>query len=226
MSSWSSALICPACKKGYMLCSDVSNIRADWSCQKCKAKMAAEKISRVSNAVKAKADELEYDARNLTKCDIDAHLQFLNKYGQVLHPNHVVMCTVKYGLAKMYGRMDGYQADKLTDEQFQYKQKLCEDVLKVFDIIMPGYNRMRGVMLYELHLPLVMLANRQLQRGPGKANPDQIKKGLKKGLDCLIRGLDILKMEPEGSFESKIVQGSKDSVTELRNWCNTISQAI
>ncbi len=37
--------------------------------------------------------------------------------------------------------------------------------------------------MYELHLPLVMLANRSLQRGPGGgANPDQIKADLKVGL--------------------------------------------
>ena len=33
-------------------------------------------------------------------------------------------------------------------------------VLLVLDVIMPGESRMRGVMLYELHLPNVMLANR------------------------------------------------------------------
>ena len=47
------------------------------------------------------------------------------------------------------------------------KQELCEEVLSVYDVIMPGNNWMRGVMLYELHLPHVLLANRQLQRGPG-----------------------------------------------------------
>ena len=36
-----------------------------------------------------------------------------------------------------------------------------------------------GMMLYELHLPNVMLANRALQRGPGNANPAEIKEQLK-----------------------------------------------
>ena len=36
----------------------------------------------------------------------------------------------------------------------------CFQVLAVLDVIMPGESRMRGVMLYELHLPNVMLANR------------------------------------------------------------------
>ena len=60
----------------------------------------------------------------------------------------------------MYGRMKGYEADKLSNELFLRKQKLCEEVLSVLDKIMPGQSRMRGVMLYEMHLPLVMLANR------------------------------------------------------------------
>ena len=33
-------------------------------------------------------------------------------------------------------------------------------MLAVLDMIMPGESRMRGVMLYELHLPNVMLGNR------------------------------------------------------------------
>ena len=36
----------------------------------------------------------------------------------------------------------------------------CFQVLAVLDVIMPGESRMRGVMLYELHLPNVMLGNR------------------------------------------------------------------
>lgn len=35
------------------------------------------------------------------------------------------------------------------------------------------------MMLYELHLPNVMLANRALQRGPGNGNPSEIKEQLK-----------------------------------------------
>ena len=48
---------------------------------------------------------------------------------------------------------------------FQHFQVLLDkreyfQVLAVLDVIMPGESRMRGVMLYELHLPNVMLANR------------------------------------------------------------------
>ncbi|XP_023325963.1 histone-lysine N-methyltransferase ASHR1 [Eurytemora carolleeae] len=227
LKTYSSAMVCPKCKKGYLLPSDVTSTSADWKCNNCEVKMDPVKISRVSNAVKDHAEKLEYNPKSPDECSIPAHEAFLRKYGQVLHSNHVIMISVKYSLAKMYGRMLGYEATTLTDAQLKRKLELCEQVLDVFNIILPGNNRMRGVMLYELHLPLVMLANRSLDKGPGSGvNPKSIKAGLKKGLESLKSGLAILKLEPEGSFEAKIVEGSKDSVAELEDWVNTVSKAL
>ena len=92
---------------------------------------------------------------------------------------------------------------------------------------MPGQTRMRGVMLYELHLPLVLSANRQLQKGPGGgADPVKIKDNLKRGLKSLQEGMKILELQPENSFEAKIAAGSRDSLAELENWVKTITEAI
>ena len=127
----------------------------------------------------------------------------------------------------MYGRMEGYEANNLSLELLERKKELCEEVLGVLDVIMPGSVRMRGVMLYELHLPYVMLANRQLQAGPGGgADPAKICANLKKGLKFLKQGLAILKLQPENSFEAKIVAGAKESLVELENWVKTIKQAL
>ena len=35
----------------------------------------------------------------------------------------------RYQLAKMYGRMAGWEADKLNEEQLGRKQQLCEQVI-------------------------------------------------------------------------------------------------
>ena len=115
----------------------------------------------------------------------------------------------------------------MSDEQFKRKLQLCEEVLKVLDKIMPGQSRKRGMIKYELHLPLVMLTNRQLQKGPDwVVSPDELKNNLKRGLDNLKESLEILKNEPQGSFESKIVEGSKDSVTQLEQWVGTVCSSI
>ena len=34
----------------------------------------------------------------------------------------------RYPLAKMLGRMKGWEADSLTDQQLKWKQELCEEV--------------------------------------------------------------------------------------------------
>ena len=39
------------------------------------------------------------------------------------------MVMAKYPLAKMYGRMAGWEADKLTEDQLKRKQQLCEEVI-------------------------------------------------------------------------------------------------
>ena len=76
---------------------------------------------------------------------INQHEEFLKKHENVtLHPNHVFLIDKKYTLAKMYGRMPGYMADVLSDELLRRKRKLCEDVLQVFNKIMPGRTRKRG----------------------------------------------------------------------------------
>ena len=78
---------------------------------------------------------------------INKHENFIKKHENVtLHPNHVFLIDKKYTLAKMYGRMDGFTADILSDDLLQRKRKLCEEVLAVFNKIMPGRTRKRGNM--------------------------------------------------------------------------------
>jgi len=225
LGTFSSALKCPTCKEP-VVTMDPKDLKSDWSCTKCKRVFAQLKVSNVTAAIKEAGENLEHSKEN-PELDIPTHEAFLKKFSPILHQKHVLLIKVKYTLAKMYGRMKGYEADKLSNELFLRKQKLCEEVLSVLDKIMPGQSRMRGVMLYEMHLPLVMLANRQLQLGPGSgADPKKIKAGLQKGLKCLKQGLAILKLQPEGSFESKIVVGSQKSLVELEHWVKTISEAL
>jgi hypothetical protein len=70
--------------------------------------------------------------------------QFLELKSKILHPNHVILVDKKYNLAKMYGRMPGYEADKLTPVQLKRKMGLCKEVLEVLNKIMPGRTRKRG----------------------------------------------------------------------------------
>jgi hypothetical protein len=39
-------------------------------------------------------------------------------------------------------------------------------------------------------------------------------------------GIEILKDEPEGTFENKICEGSKESIEQLEQWVKTVSDAL
>ena len=226
LGSYSSALLCPGCRSP-VITKDVADLASDWVCTKCSKVFPVMKISKVTRAIKEQAETLEYDKDRLKQCGVEAHEAFLKKYKPILHPNHVVLIKVKYALVKMYGRMPGYEANNLTNDQLERKLGLCREVLGVLDKIMPGQSRMRGVIMYELHLPLVLLANRQLQQGPGSgADPAKIKANLRQGLKFLKQGMEILRLQPEGSFEAKIFTGSEHSVGELETWVKTICEAL
>ena len=47
LGTFTSALMCPECKKGSVITSDVANLEAEWTCQKCDFKMKCEKVQRV-----------------------------------------------------------------------------------------------------------------------------------------------------------------------------------
>lgn len=225
LGTYCSALKCPSCKAP-VITMNPKDLKADWACTKCKRVFPHLKVSNVTAAIKEEGELLVHNKEN-PELDIPAHEDYLKKFSPILYPTHVLLIKVKYTLSKMYGRMKGFEADKLSNEQLMRKQVLCEEVLSVLDKIMPGQSRMRGVMLYEMHLPCVMIANRQLQLGPGSgADPKNIKASLKRGLQCLKQGLNILKLQPAGSFESKIVEGSQKSLVELENWVKTISEAL
>ena len=163
LGTYCSALKCPTCKEP-VISQNPKDLKADWACIKCKRIFAHLKVSNVTAAIKEKGEQLEH-SKDKPEVDIPVHEAFLKKYSPILHPKHVLLIKVKYALAKMYGRMKGYEADKLSNEQLLRKQALCEEVLTVLDKIMPGQSRMRGVMLYEMHLPCVMIANRYISIG-------------------------------------------------------------
>ena len=42
----------------------------------------------------------------------------------------------------------------------------------------------------------------------------------------LKEGLNILDLEPDGSFEKKIVEGSKESITQLEDWVQVVCSSL
>lgn len=81
------------------------------------------------------------------------------KYRSILHPRHYIHTCVRQALSQLYGRAEGYTLDDLPDLLLERKVELCQELLKVMDIVEPGYTRLRG----KLALPLYLFSQPVLQ---------------------------------------------------------------
>lgn len=79
----------------------------------------------------------------------------------------------------MYGRCKGHEMQHLTESDLVRKQRLGLEALEVLDLLEPGISGVKGLVLYELHLPFVMLTQMRFQLG--KLDIEQAGKDFRKG---------------------------------------------
>lgn len=91
--------------------------------------------------------ELETSIENIKSCE-----GVLQKYSRILHPNHYLMISMKENLIDMYGWQLSNKIDNefIAAECLERKITLCRDVLKILDVIQPGLNRARAMVMYEI----------------------------------------------------------------------------
>ena len=77
-----------------------------------------------------------------------------------------------------------------------------------------------GMLMYEIHMPLIMLA--KLDMESGKLSKDDAKKEFRRAILNLKMSLEILKYEPDGSFEKNIYHGAKGSVAPLESFISSL----
>ncbi len=70
-----------------------------------------------------------------------------------------------FRLAGLYGRAPGYEMPHLTETDLERKRDHCEAALSVLDAVEPGISVAKGTLLYELHLPHLMLSQIRLRAG-------------------------------------------------------------
>ncbi len=92
---------------------------------------------------------------------------------------YIVHMYVAFRLCGMYGRCPGFEVPFLTEFHLSRKMQLCKESLDVLDAIEPGLSSVRGMVLYEAHLPYVMLSQMYLQIGKisMQASGAEFKKG-------------------------------------------------
>ncbi|XP_063228128.1 SET domain-containing protein SmydA-8 isoform X2 [Bacillus rossius redtenbacheri] len=196
------ALLCPRClAEGCVLSSRPLDAAAPWRCARC------HDYSVEAPAVGLLLDRIGEEAEAIDGNDVEALESFLLKYRNVLHANHYLFLGALHSLSQLYGKVDGYLIDQLPERLLLRKRDICRQLLGVCDVLEPGYTRLRGTILYELHAPLMVL----LSRSP-RFSPQQLKEVMR----CLEEASVILGFEPLGSPEGDMGAAARQALAHLR----------
>lgn len=156
LGTYFSSFKCIVCDLGLLSSMDPFDYEADWQCNHCRFQTPAEGIQKNLSNMQSEVSDvqaMDMSSERLQECEA-----LLRKYRMILHPNHFIQTSLKQSLIEMYGRVRGYEMVELPDILLERKEELCRQVLGVLNVFEPGLSRARAMLLYELHVPLVLLA--------------------------------------------------------------------
>ncbi|KMQ84548.1 protein isoform a [Lasius niger] len=216
LQSHLSSVLCPRCKEGFVGMQDTSVIpsyeRASrWQCQICKRTYSGRLIRATLNICKTLVDECE-------DIDVKSIDNLLKRLSQSLHANHFLMLSLKQKLLTACRR----EITSLNPRRkiMQKMLNTCKEVYNVLDIVEPGISRSKGIMLYEIHLPMIILANQSYSAR--EISSAQLVCRLEEARDLLKKALTMLLLQPATTPEGKL---AKRALEELRTLNQNISDA-
>lgn len=206
LRTFTSALVCNECKCGKVLPLEPLNQEGTWKCDSCTLTLEG---SVVSNLLKKLYDELE----EIGPHSVLGQEKFLAKYKNVLGPNHYLFLSAKYSLCQLLGKVEGYVINELPDEFLKKKEAYCRQLLALDAILEPGKSRLRGMLLYELHAPIMISSTRQIQEK--KITVNKFKEIIKEVIKLLTESFNILSLEPEGTSEYEVAMAAKQALDSM-----------
>ncbi|XP_034834400.1 SET domain-containing protein SmydA-8-like isoform X2 [Maniola hyperantus] len=208
LDTYASAFLCPRCS-GRVLSSAPLTAAAPWRCEHCPYEMPA---TAVQILIKKLTDEFEQIDAN----DVQGFENFLTKYRNVLQDSHYLCLSAKHSLSQLYGKVTDYMIHEMPEEKLHRKVEICRDLMKIFDVIEPGYSRLRGITLYELHAPLMVLTTRDFER---KAiSKENLRNRLKEIVSYLTQSALILSFEPRHTPEGLMASAASDALRKIKTW--------
>ncbi|KAL6254342.1 hypothetical protein P5V15_014390 [Pogonomyrmex californicus] len=214
LQSHLSSVLCPHCKKGFVGMQDTSIIdpyerKNRWQCQMCKRTYSGRLIRATLNICRTLIDECGDD-------DIEKIDSLLRRLSRSLHTNHFLMLSLKQKLLTVCRK----EITSLNPQKEIIQKMLdtCMEIYNVLDITEPGISHLKGIMLYEMHLPLIILANQSYSTC--EISSAQLARQLEGARDLLKKALTMLLLEPATTPEGKL---AKRGLEELRTLNQNIS---
>lgn len=184
---------------------------AEWKCQKCSFTTPGSAIQTVVTTIEGEIgqlQELETSIENIKLCE-----NVLTKYSKILHPNHHLLVSLKENLIDMYGWQLSNQIDNdaTVIECLDRKIALCKEVLSVLNVIQPGLNRARAMLIYEIYTSIGAIIKKN---SASVANRSQ---HIEEAKRLLSECLTIFEWEDESSLEFYLADICRKIADELRS---------
>ncbi|VVC89785.1 unnamed protein product [Leptidea sinapis] len=182
LGTYVSAFRCPKCG-GRVLSTAPLEPAAVWRCVdgRCEYSMPAGAAQAMLMRI---TDELEQIDAN----DVTGFEKFLVKYRNVLCSSHYLCLSALHSLSQLYGKVTSHMIHEMSEDQLLRKVEVCRDLMKVFDIIEPGYSRLRGKIF------------------------------IIKIVGYLTEAALILGFEPHQSPEGLMATAARDALTKIKTW--------
>ena len=101
-------------------------------------------------------------------------------------------------------------------EQLERKVAICRQLLAVADVVEPGLTRIRGVTLYEMHAPMLLMARRTFEAG--QINSAECKEKIETVRVILSEASEILSLEDPASTEGAMGTAAVQSLSQIQRW--------
>lgn len=213
-----SSLKCNKCDPGLICTTDPYDEEAEWKCSHCDFKSPGRNVAKMIETIEkeiAQLDYLEYDAKRLQETE-----RLFKRYRSVFHPNHYIQIGLRQQLISMYGVVEGYEMLELPDVLLEHKIELIRQVMKVLDVVEPGKSRARGMMLFELHVPLIFQAKSTYAQG--LLEGEKLREKFRGVMKVLEECAEILKWEDENSPEGQCAKVAEQALIQLQESLNGI----
>uniref|UniRef100_A0A1I8NZ76 SET domain-containing protein n=1 Tax=Stomoxys calcitrans TaxID=35570 RepID=A0A1I8NZ76_STOCA len=201
-----SAIVCAKCKTGLIRSINPLEQEGEWKCDKCSFTLTYKEVVKL-------LDKINNDLESIDPHDVPGLENFIKRYSGSLGPNHYLLLSAKYSLCQLYGKIEGYLLPNLSLEDLKRKQTYCRDFLKVVDILEPKLTRLRALIMYELHAPLLVLAQHLMMQKLISSRDFQ--KTIKEVIYLLKESSMILKMEPVGSTEYQMALAAEEALEKM-----------
>ncbi|KAJ8931831.1 hypothetical protein NQ314_015228, partial [Rhamnusium bicolor] len=222
LGTHSSTLKCNKCDNGVIISTDPLDDKCEWKCTHCEFKTNATAVRKVFAAIQADIDAVEYVSGPE---GIETRESLYRKYRSVLHPKNAYMSILRSALIQLYGKTEGYELGDLPNILLERKVEFCTQLLEVLDVIEPGYSRIRGITLYELHGPLMALAKHEYEND--NITKQDFRNELQKAIDTLGKAVEILKQEPETLPEGQLAKIAETGYKQLgENFDKLVDSAL